>query len=469
MIKDRVYKIGLAVILALGILFRCYVFLRNQSLWCDEVHLAFNIYEKSYWELLRGLDRMQAAPPGFSIASKLLLNIFNPATDYYRDMVLRIIPFVSGLCTIPAFYYFSKLVFNNKKYMLWSLLLFNLNPCAIIYCAQFKQYSTELLCSIILLIIFYKIIAQEKLKPAYSFVIALIPWFSYSSFFIIASGFLVLFIKNRKSATKTVIPFVFSGVIYYLISLKFVFGLNYNSMEEFWSRTYGFLSLTHPLRFFIRFGELFAAGKFLSVISGLIVLGFFFWYCIAKSDLHKKLLLIVPVVLLIFASLVHKYAVQPRLILFVLPCFIIMLSSIENRAANTIKILLALIMIHSLPNYYPEQTGFSYSYAREAAAYLKNNLKKSDKIILNHDYTDYEIYLNKIGIQPSDTIIIHCSTLDIESCHNALKMLPPGSYYFLSIIPGAKEMTKVDGFAVKDLNLDFKPKQCKAVYFEKKF
>ena len=471
MLKERGYKISLSVIFVLGILFRCYVFFRNPSLWSDEVYLTFNIYEKSYTGLLSSLSRLQASPPGFTVPVKILLDFFSPAAEYYRDMILRIIPFISGVLSLPLFYYFSKLVFRNKKkYILAALIFFAFNPCAIIYCAQFKQYSTELLCAILLLIIFYKIIFQKEYKNIYAAGITIIPWFSYSSFFIIAAGFLSILIKkDTKLFVKTFFPFILSCLIYYIVSLRFVFAANYAEMNKFWSGAYGFLSLNHPLRFFTRFGELFAATKATSVIAGGIFFLFCVRYCFSKENLHKKILILIPILLVILASIFHKYAIQPRLILFLLPCFMIALSSIESKIENILKIILFIIMLYSLPNYYPEQTSLSYSYAREAAAYLKNNLKESDKIILNSIQSDYEIYLNKLNLDKSRLIVIPCRTEELEKCQSELKKLPEGSYYFLSIIAGVEEMTNIEGFETSRINLNFNPKWNKTLYFEKRY
>ena len=108
--EEKFYKRGLILIFGLGILLRVVLFLVNPSLFADESALAINIYNKSFKELFGALDFLQASPVGFTIIVKSLITIFNPQSDYLRDLVLRIFPFISGMLSLPAFYYLVKLI-----------------------------------------------------------------------------------------------------------------------------------------------------------------------------------------------------------------------------------------------------------------------------------------------------------------------------------------------------------------------
>ena len=153
--SESCFKGVLIAIFAVSIVFQTFLFVKNPSFWHDEAALALNITSRSFAGLLDGLDNLQVAPPGFLFLSKLMLVLFNPKTDYWRDFCLRVIPFLSGILSIAAFYYLSTQVFRNRLQILISNLLFALNPCAILYASQYKQYSTELFVSVILLSIFY--------------------------------------------------------------------------------------------------------------------------------------------------------------------------------------------------------------------------------------------------------------------------------------------------------------------------
>ena len=244
-IKKSRYKYGIITLFVLGIISRLWFYVQNPSLWFDEAGLAINFITKSYKELLGGLDYLQAAPAGFCILEKLILDIFRPTNDIIRDYLLRLIPCLSGILTLPAFFYLSKSIFKDRTKIILAFAIFSLNTHAILYCSQCKQYTTELLVSTVLIIIFNNLL-NGKLKKYYPLIIAVSPWFSYSSFFILAAGFTALLIKNKKQFLNNLIPFLFSVIIYYFVSLKTVFSMNYTDMEEVWTGTFkAFASLSN--------------------------------------------------------------------------------------------------------------------------------------------------------------------------------------------------------------------------------
>ncbi len=465
--SERLYKYGLVAIFVIGVLLRCVLFIQNASLWGDEAALAFNVCNKSYRELFGGLDILQASPVGFTLMVKFLLNSINPQSDYARDFILRVIPFISGILVIPIFYYLLELIFkDNKKAKLISLFFFVINPCAVAYSAQFKQYSTELLCSVLILIGFYKLLTTDKYKWQYSVLFAVVPWFSYSSFFVLAAGFCCLLIKNWRLCIKTALPVFFSCIIYYFLSLKSVFAVNLSNMIDCWSGCYGFMDFRHPLRFLFKFGELFAVGKLFSALTGFVFFAVCIKYCFYRDNSLKKLLFLLPLGLTILASLMHKYAIQGRLVLFLLPTFAIMIALMSDRLTNSLKWTMAVFMCISLLNYTP--TEISYSYSRQIVNYLKENIKSDDIIVLDHGkrFNEYDIYLD--AYIPNERIYLNtniCGKKYINACRDRLIALPSGNYYFLSSSYFVEEITK--GFATQSLDLGFKPKKIKAIYFTK--
>ena len=101
--SESCFKGVLIAIFAVSIVFQTFLFVKNPSFWHDEAALALNITSRSFAGLLDGLDNLQVAPPGFLFLSKLMLVLFNPKTDYWRDFCLRVIPFLSGILSIAAF------------------------------------------------------------------------------------------------------------------------------------------------------------------------------------------------------------------------------------------------------------------------------------------------------------------------------------------------------------------------------
>lgn len=468
--EERKNILGLILIFGLAILLRIILFFQNPSLFADETALAINVYNKTYFELFRGLDFLQASPVGFTSIVKFLLNLFNPKSYYFQDLVLRILPFCSGILALPAFYYLSKIIFsNNKKNILISLCVLFFNPCVIAYCMQFKQYSTEMLISIILSIIFYKVTEFKVFNWWYIFIIALSPWFSYSSCFILAVGLLALLVKKDwKNLIKISVPFFISFVIYYILSLKFVFADTYAAMRAIWELYYGFIDLFHPLRTLLRYGDLFANLKPLSALSGLIFFTVCFIYGCSKEALNKKILFLLPIILTIVASLMHKYAIQARLILFLMPLFAILIASIRGNVSKILKILLGVIMLFSMFNYDVEASGNCYSYSRDIIRYLEQNITPQDIILMDSTVNDYSLYLSKSRISNKRVFLqTACFKKNLAECKELIAKLPSGNYYLLSLSYYVKEITQNNGLEIKELDLGFKPKRTKAIYFIK--
>ena len=187
----------LGLIFVFGIIIRLCFYFKALPVWADEARLAVNILDMSYKDLFGGLKWMQVAPPFFLILEKFFLNLFNPLNDTAFALSLRFLPFLCGITAIPAFYYFLKNITQKRSVIIFSLFIFTFSPVTILYSAQIEQYSLELLYSIILLTLFYRVIFRNKpLLPAALFMI-FSPWFSLSSFFISGSIFLVMLISKQ--------------------------------------------------------------------------------------------------------------------------------------------------------------------------------------------------------------------------------------------------------------------------------
>ena len=468
---DKYYRLLLILIFAAGILIRLYYYVQNNSFWYDEASLAINVVNGSYKSLFSGLQLMQACPPGFTVSVKFLLDLIHPKNIYIRDLLLRLIPFVCGVASIFAFYRLEECVFKNSKAkILTGLLLFSITPAAILYSVQFKQYSTELLISIILFIIFYKIIFEEKNKWYYLPVIVLSVWFSYSAFFVVAAGLLALFFKNKKMFLLILGFTVLNCLVYYFLSLKDVFSVNYSFMNSYWSEAYSFLHITHPTRILYRTGDMFILIKNISLIAGLVVYIPFLIYWAGKENYIKKVLFTAPVLFAVLASMLHKYPFSCRLILFLLPVFLILLVEVKGKIGLALKIILGSISLISISTYSPDTRDICYSYARDITAYLNHNKKQEEVLIFDSNYNEYLFYFNDYNLKiGNDSIILPAAfySEDLNPRIEVIEALPKGHYYLLTSIYKAKQIVEQAGLKPVELDLGFKPKKCKAVYFEK--
>jgi len=156
--KIIIYYILLCLVLTLGFILRLKGLLSNPSFWHDESALAWNVLNKSYVELFDKLRFLQIAPPFFLIITKFLVFLTDSYNHVYRcDMVLRILPFIFGNLSIIMFYILCKKVYQSKWTNLAAVAFVALNPTLINYSFEFKPYSTDVFCCLLVIYIFMSI------------------------------------------------------------------------------------------------------------------------------------------------------------------------------------------------------------------------------------------------------------------------------------------------------------------------
>ena len=410
-----------------GVLLRLYIYFKGFSFWCDEGALALNLLERGYLGLFEGLDNLQVAPPIFLVCSKFLMNMFNQ--ELLRDFVLRLIPMVSGIAAIPFFYAFLKNYTKSKSVIFVSLFLFAFNVTAVFYCAQFKQYSTELFVSVLLIFIFYKILFKNIFKYYYLVIIFLAPWFSLSSFFIIGSNILImLFTQRNRNLLKICASFCVSFLIFYFAFFKSVSAVNYEGMRVWWENGYGFIDFRHPTRMAIRLGDLFYFNKIQAVLcSGMVLFSILNNY---KHFCSKRTLFIyLPIILTFIASALHLYPLQARLILFLLPLFVIVIAEYNWKIRNIYLIIICFMClertVHHLMNPFEYYT---ITDARQAVKIVNSNIKPEEKIVL--EKVSSYVYLYYLNNKKEDVVILQTFSSNTEK--SPFENLPSRRYYIMS-------------------------------------
>lgn len=462
------YKKWLFFVFVFAIVLRIFFFFQNYSLWADEALLALNIIPKSYSQLLKGLEHLQASPVGFIFSVKLLLNIFNPQNEYFRDLVLRIVPFGVGVLSLPLFYRLLCLISENLRFRFVAFTVFALNPLNINYCLQLKQYSMELFVTVLLMLIFYNILFKGIKKNYFSLVLILIPWFSFSAVFILVPYISLYLYKNFKEAVRFILPLIVSSLFYYVISFKYVLESTSSAMVDFWNNTYCFLSLEHPLRFILRLGGIFVdtPSKLINVIAGLLIFYFFVVFLLKKQEKfwQSKLFYFAPLLLAIIASLLQKYPFAARLLLFLLPYFCIYIAILTDKFSKILQKLFIVLLVITMPAY-----AKYYSYEREVSDYISKNYNPEYKILVD-EYHEFYFYIkDKIHNPTIISTPISCQKRDgLEECKRFFDQdLKSGKYYYVPLIYTPNKMGQKYNGSVQVLPIKFRKKDSPAVYFEK--
>jgi len=392
------------IIIIIGLLIRLRQYLANRSLWIDEAALALNILKLDYKELLSPLFNGQAAPPFFLLLTKLFTKITG-----YNEFVLRFIPFVSGIIALILFYPLAR-NFLCKKTVPLAIVIFAFSNSVIYYSTEFKQYSLDLLFSIIILLFAIKVIKSNyTIKDCFILgtIGVLSTWISYSSVFVlIGVGLAFLFdivIINRKIDRRIVnchnlkkiitigILWAMSFLLHYLLILRFIpkehfykYWANYFipfppiKFEDFrWYLVNVIGIINDPLGFKFFYGFVLVA----------LILGIYkFWNRENKIYLY---FLCFPIITVMIASSLNYYPIYGRLMLFTIPIFYILIAEgayqffefFTNQKKYLASIFIILLLI------YPVASGIHHLVTpilkeeiKPVIEYCLKNKEEKDKV-----------------------------------------------------------------------------------------
>ena len=181
-----------------GVILRVKAYSFNPSFWLDECMLGFNINEigSNYLKYFKPLELNQCAPSMFLITCRIILDISHQAGHFYnQDLMLRLFPFLCSVVSLPLFATFLSKISTNRYFMWTTIAMLAFNKSAINYSVEFKQYSCEMMFTLILMLIFNSLNLKEisyKKLGMYVSIFVLSMWFSSSAVLILFVGYLLL-------------------------------------------------------------------------------------------------------------------------------------------------------------------------------------------------------------------------------------------------------------------------------------
>jgi hypothetical protein len=125
------------LLVGIGIALRVAQYAANRSLWIDEAWLALNLLERPLSGLTKSLDFNQAAPVGFLLAEGAMAKLLG-----YGEWVLRLLPLLFGLVSVPAFGWLARRMLSTAAAPL-AVLLFVVADGLIYYSSEFKPYGID--------------------------------------------------------------------------------------------------------------------------------------------------------------------------------------------------------------------------------------------------------------------------------------------------------------------------------------
>lgn len=214
-LKKRWPDLLLFSILLVGICIRLICYVWDVSFWHDETLLAVSIVERGFSGLAGPLEYGQMAPLLFLFCVEAATWLFGDS-----ELSLRLVPLLSGC---------SALVFAglySRKYLqpvvgVFVCSLLASSTSLLLYSVNFKQYSTELLCSIAALYAFRIVTESKRGGWLAGLIVVLLPWLSFSSVMVIAGltvGHVLYALLQREFVEcRKLIVLAVSGLLSFLV------------------------------------------------------------------------------------------------------------------------------------------------------------------------------------------------------------------------------------------------------------
>ncbi|WP_233602994.1 glycosyltransferase family 39 protein [Pedobacter sp. KBW06] len=418
----------LKIFLFAGLVIRFYHFFYDRSLWMDEVYLSSSLLKTSYLDLAtKPLYYQQKAPIGFLWLVRFMVETFGNT-----ELCLRTIPLISGIVSMFLFVPVSR-YFLSKPGAVLATGILCISPALVYHSVEIKQYSTELLATILSLYLFIKYSQKNDIKNMLVWGIcgALILWFSYSAIFILAgiaiglSAF-YLVTKNIKQFSISIIPFGFWLISFAINYFLFTHKHAESQWIAYWFRSYhNFMpfpptSFTDTKWFFINvyrmmdypLGLLWNFNSTPSVFGIIVKLPFIpialllaGAYAFIKGSKTNALTIFVPVILTFIASGLELYPLTERFWVFISPVFILMIANGFSYIAEKFRfgkwtvlfflLVIAPALIQSAAFMMNPEQFYVHkkSFQREALLFVNRNYSPGDAVYVYwNNLPGYKLY-----------------------------------------------------------------------------
>jgi Dolichyl-phosphate-mannose-protein mannosyltransferase len=415
------------ILCSLGVFLRVWQYCANRSLWVDEAMLASNIVNRSFGGLMQPLNHGQGAPIAFLFIEKALIEHLGN-----KDYVLRLFPLLASIVAIFLMWKVAEDYIGGWG-PLFALSFFAICENLIYYASELKQYSSDVMYSLLLLTITPKCLdvhATPQRLMLFGFIGGVSVWFSHPVVFIISSVFLVLALDTLKSKEPRVMRLhrllwiggaaalcLASFSLLFVTSLR-VLSANTGLLEYwrdafmpvppwkdgswFYNAWYGLLNGLLGL-------SLVKVGTIV-IVLGCMSLFFKRW--------QFMLVLTMPFVLTLLVSGMRKYPFSGRLMLFSIPILVLLIAEgIERTRLLLVRVsprtaISATAVLTSFLLYRPVSVAWDNfsrppmgEHIKPTMSYLDQNRIYSDIIYIYYAAIPaFEYYASAFGFHQGDYI-----------------------------------------------------------------
>ncbi len=309
------YKISIFVCIAVGIILRLLFFSYNRPFWNDECALALNI--KNSWNYFTPLIYDQAAPQLFMYISKCFYTLL-PA----KEVALKIIPIITSISSLWLFYLLAKKYLTKKISIIISLLTFSVCYPLCYYAQEFKQYSSDVFCFLAILLTYFcldKYSTNKNKIIIYGLMCAISLWFSFASLFALSSILFTMLVFDREKIPKFKFAIIITAISFILFYLSNKYLNSSEYLHKYWEKFFisnDFSNFPNMLLLNIKY-------IFNSVIPTIFIISSIIISFIIDNKNKTFYLLFFPLIVALSLSYFNIYPFSTRLILYLIPIFII--------------------------------------------------------------------------------------------------------------------------------------------------
>jgi hypothetical protein len=316
----------LFALIALGIVLRVRQYAACPSYWYDEAYLLLNVFQKSFVELLGPLRENQAAPPLFLWLLRGVYQ-FGGRSEWW----MRLPALAASVAGLVAMAPLARR-FAGRRGGWWAVAFCALGHHAALHASEVKPYAFDFLMTELILLAALRcqtVVSSWRPRAALCFLAVLAPWLSYPSVFALCAASLALLVhgfRHKSSASAKVhinLACAAGGLAVLSSFILWQLAVRHQAtpaLHAFWDSS--FVDLSSPGTALAWLGRcLIEIGNYGTREMGLpLVLLALVGAMSLRRRPARLVLLIGPVFLALFASVLRLYPLGGRLLFFLVPC-----------------------------------------------------------------------------------------------------------------------------------------------------
>jgi hypothetical protein len=419
------------LIVAAGVALRCSQYSFDRSLFLDEAFVATSIAHRSVPELMKPLEFDQRAPAGFLAGVKLLTLALGRS-----DLVLRLLPLVSGIVSMMLFPTVCRRYLSESATNL-ALLLFALSPPLIFMSSDLKQYSTDALATIAILLA-CAAAGPSRWTARHVAIVGMVGagalWFSFPAVFVLAGVGLVLLALSVGNRQWRDLPRLAAVAVLWGIGFAGMWWLQLRFFEDEpgWKKLWDGAFMPMPPR---SLGELlWFPRRFMHIVTnpvGIEFPGIAGLACLAGigalygQSRWRAGVLLAPIAVAVLASGLRLYPVSGRSIIFMAPLLVLTIAAgvdcvrrvvVQRRLAWMWVFIAACVLFQPALSakehvvnrqMYKNTTFWEYKFEeiKPLMSHVRAGWQPGDLVYLySQSHVAFDYYADQFGFAPADSV-----------------------------------------------------------------